>query len=200
MVLCSLKIQQLHQWIRLYCLYLHLPKSTFLVGLWDSEGQIKMARDGLEESVCDRALWCTQSLPPQVRFWVSSSPIDLRDFLGSLSHCILQSACPLDERLGYWRHVLLSMGCGMQVQPSSFSRSGSGLAWTATETQCALHCIEQPMQLVALPFFLTLKHQEVKNVLWSKHVLEALHLKSAKTWIGLMLKLSWQCYFYWFFS
>lgn len=86
MVLCSLTRQQLHQWTRLYCLYLHLPKSTFLEGLCNSEGQIKMARDGLEESVCDRALWCTQPLPPQVRLWVPSSPIDFRDFSGSLSH------------------------------------------------------------------------------------------------------------------
>lgn len=200
MALCSLKRPQWNQWTRLHCLYLHLPKSTFLEGLCNPEDQIEMARNSLEESVLWQSLVHSQPLPPRVKLWLPSSSIDFRDFPGSHSHNAHHNLLALS----WWKVGTLKEGppfpwaveckSGQQV-PSSFSSSGSGLAWTSTETQCALHCIEQPMQLAALHFFggffLTLKHQEVKNVLWSQHILEALHLRSEKIWIVLMLKLSW---------
>lgn len=103
MVLCSLKRQQWNQNTvnRLYCLYLHLPKPTSLEGLCRPEGQIKIARDGLEKSV----LWQSQPLPPEMKFWVPSSPTNFRDFLGSLSynaHCNLLA-------LSWWKVGILKV-------------------------------------------------------------------------------------------
>lgn len=158
MVLCSLKRQQWNQWTRLYCLYLHLPKSTSLESLCNPEGQIKMARDGLEESV----LWQNLVVYPV--------PSPTGGILGSLSshwfqtfpwlpfpQCTVQSACP--SLMKGWdiegiSSCPIAMECkSRQRVPSNLSRSGSGLAWTATKTQSARHIIEQPMQLAALHLF-----------------------------------------------
>lgn len=199
MVHCSLKRQQQNQWTRLYCLYLHLPKTTFLEGLCGPEGQIRMAWDGLEVS---EPCGVPSPFPHRQNFGFPQVPLISEISLAPFPTMLITSCLSFpDERLGYWRCMSsFPMGCGMQVRQcvlSHFSRSRSGLACAATEPQHALHCMEQPIQLAALHlfwrFFLTLKHQEVKNVLWSKHILEALHLvkRSEKTWIALMLKLSW---------
>lgn len=148
---------------------------------------------------CDRALWCTQPLPPQVKFWVPSSPIDFSDFLGNHSHNAHHNLLALS----WWEVGMLKAHppfpwavkskSGQHVP--SFSSSGSGLAWTTTETQCVLHCIEQPVQLAALHLFWGF-FSDFETPRSKECALKSAHFGSTapKKWKKLELLLFWNCH------